>query len=181
MDFPVSASEQAAAGEALPVNRRELLVRDLEVVTVTEQSAIITWFTGSADETDRYGRPAPVPTDTELLLGQPGEPDTLATALHEHRRTPYHHAEVGGLEPGRTYAFEARSDGVPARKRGRIRVSSTPRTRSPSPPSSRGGCRSSGSPRSLPRHSRVQTAHRRTLSKSSSQPTGTRADRQKRH
>src|SRR5260370_9711121 len=84
MDFPASASEQAAAGEALPVNRRELLVRDLEVVTVTEQSAIITWFPGSADETDTYGRPAPGAPDTEPLLRVPGEPETRAPARHAH-------------------------------------------------------------------------------------------------
>src|SRR5260370_31011809 len=71
MDFPASASEQAAAGEALPVNRRELLVRDLEVVTVTEQSAIITWFTGSAAETGTYGRPPPAPTHPEPPLWGP--------------------------------------------------------------------------------------------------------------
>ena len=55
-----------------------------------------------------------MPADTELLLGIPGRPDTLTTVLHDHRPTAYHYAEVHGLEPGRTYAFQARSAGLPA-------------------------------------------------------------------
>jgi 3',5'-cyclic-AMP phosphodiesterase len=42
-----------------------LLVTDLEVATVTDTSVIITWFTGSATETDSYGFPMPVAADTE--------------------------------------------------------------------------------------------------------------------
>ena len=91
-----------------------LLARDLEVVTVTDTSVIITWFTGSATESDRYGQPAPVPADTELLLGEPGRPATLRTVLHDAAPTPYHYAEVTGLEPGRTYAYVARSAGQAA-------------------------------------------------------------------
>ena len=90
---------------------RGLLVQDVEVVTVTDTSVVITWFSGSATELDRYGFPRPVATDTELLLGEPGKPDTLRAVLHDTRRTADHHAEVTGLEPGRTYAFSARSAG----------------------------------------------------------------------
>ena len=36
------------------------VVTDLEVATVTDTSVILTWFTGSATETDQYGFPAPV-------------------------------------------------------------------------------------------------------------------------
>lgn len=93
---------------------RTLLARDLEVVTVTDTSVIITWFTGSADEPDAYGQPAPVPADTELLLGEPGRPGTLRTVVHDDTPTPYHHAEVTGLEPGRAYAYVARSAGQTA-------------------------------------------------------------------
>ncbi len=93
---------------------RALLARDLEVVTVTDTSVIITWFTGSAAEPDAYGQPAPVPADTELLLGEPGRPATLRTVLHDATPTPYHYAEVTGLEPGRAYAYVARSAGQDA-------------------------------------------------------------------
>ena len=94
--------------------RPELLARDLEVVTVTDTSVIITWFTGSATEPDLYGQPAPVPADTELLLGEPGRPDTLRTVVHDMTLTPFHYAEVTGLAPGRTYAYVARSAGQTA-------------------------------------------------------------------
>jgi 3',5'-cyclic-AMP phosphodiesterase len=91
-----------------------LLVTDVEVVTVTDTSAVVTWFSGSAGQVDRYGSPAPVEADSELLLGEPGRPRTLRTVLHDATRTAYHYAEVSGLEPGRTYAFEARSAGLTA-------------------------------------------------------------------
>jgi hypothetical protein len=48
----------------------DLLVIDLEVATVTDTSVIITWFTGSATQTDSYGFPLPATADTELQLGQ---------------------------------------------------------------------------------------------------------------
>jgi len=89
----------------------ELLAIDLEAVTVTDTSVIITWFTGSAAETGAYGQPAPVAADTELRLGEPGRPGTLRTVMHETTPTPYHYAEVTGLQPGRTYAYQARSAG----------------------------------------------------------------------
>lgn len=89
-----------------------LLVQDVEVVSLTDTSVVVTWFTGSAADVDRYGRPKPVPTDTELLLGDVGSADSMKTVLHvTDPATPFHHAEVTGLEPGRTYAFEARSQG----------------------------------------------------------------------
>jgi hypothetical protein len=88
-----------------------VLVQDLEVVTVTDASVAITWFSGSATEVDRYGFPMPEASDTELLLGEPGRPGSLRTVLHDSSPTAYHYAEVTGLEPGRTYAFAARSAG----------------------------------------------------------------------
>ncbi len=93
---------------------RALLARDLEVVTVTDTSVIITWFTGSATEPDPYGQPAPVAADTELLLGEPGRPGTLRTVVQDPAPTPYHYAEATGLQPGRSYAYVARSAGQDA-------------------------------------------------------------------
>jgi hypothetical protein len=104
-------AEPSAHAATADVPIQALLVQDLEVVTVTDTSVVVTWFTGSAAEGDRYGRPAPVPTDTELLLGEPGQPATLHTVLHTSTPTAYHYAEVGGLEPCRTYLFQARSAG----------------------------------------------------------------------
>jgi len=88
-----------------------MLTIDLEVATVTDTCAIVTWFTGSAAQADEYGRPAPVPADTELLLGDPGRPETLRAVLHDTTPTAFHYAELTCLEPGRTYAYQARSAG----------------------------------------------------------------------
>lgn len=97
--------------ETRPLPRGGLLAIDLEVVTVTDTSIVLTWFTGSADQPDAYGKPAPLAADTEVLLGEPGGARKLRTVLHDATPTAYHRAEVTGLEPGRTYAYEARSAG----------------------------------------------------------------------
>ncbi|GAA1914788.1 metallophosphoesterase [Streptantibioticus ferralitis] len=111
-----AGTASAATRSAADVRSGALLVTDLEVVTVTDTSAVITWFTGSKAEVDRYGAPAPVPTDTELLLGEPGNPGSLRTVLHDTGPTAFHYAEVHGLEPGRTYAFMGRSAGQAAQQ-----------------------------------------------------------------
>src|SRR4051794_9832490 len=81
----------AQAGVALPVN--------LELVTLTETSAVLTWFTGDPTRPDDMGRLAPAPTDTEVLLGT--SPADLHQAYHDATPTPYHYVELTGLEPGR--------------------------------------------------------------------------------
>ena len=100
--------ERAYAGTAgatvVPMN--------LELVTVTETSAIMTWYTGAAGPFDEFGRLAPVPTDGEILMGT--SPTTLKQVWSSSRTTPYHYAEITGLEPGQTYFYVARSGGVPA-------------------------------------------------------------------
>jgi 3',5'-cyclic-AMP phosphodiesterase len=99
-----------------------MLVTDLEVATVTDTSVIITWYTGSATETDQYGFPAPVPSDTELQLGLFDEttltvvPGTLKTVLEDSTPTAYHYAEVSGLTPGTSYAYVALSGGQQAQQ-----------------------------------------------------------------
>ena len=85
---------------------------NLELVTLTETSAVLTWFTGDPTRPDEMLRPAPVPADTEVLLGT--SPASIQSVLHDSALTPYHYAELTGLEPGQTYFFVARSGGVPA-------------------------------------------------------------------
>ncbi|MEY2434573.1 MAG: 3,5-cyclic-AMP phosphodiesterase [Acidimicrobiaceae bacterium] len=94
----------ASAGPMLPVN--------LELVTLTETSAILTWFSGDPTRVDSFGRLAPVPADTEVLLGtaQAG----LHQAFFDATPTPYHYVELNGLEPGQTYFYVAQSGGMPA-------------------------------------------------------------------
>jgi hypothetical protein len=85
---------------------------NLELVTLTETSAIVTWFTGDPTRPDSMGRLAPVPADTEVLMGT--SPANLRQAYHDATPTPYHYAELTGLQPGQTYFWVARSGGVPA-------------------------------------------------------------------
>jgi Icc protein len=114
-----AAAPLATAGSA-HASTAGLLVRDVEVVTVTDTGVIVTWFTGSATDTDQYGQPIPIATDTELLLGDVDlttgvpVPGSFKAVLHDTAPTAYHYAEVSGLEPGRAYAFVARSAGVTA-------------------------------------------------------------------
>jgi len=94
----------ASAGPMLSIN--------LELVTLTETTAILTWFTGDPSQPDSMGRLKPVPADTEVLLG------TAQAGLHQvffdATATPYHYVELSGLEPGQTYFYVAQSGGVPA-------------------------------------------------------------------
>jgi hypothetical protein len=92
-----------ATGLAVPMN--------LELVTVTDTSAIFTWFTGDPTQLDEFGRPKPVAAPGKVLVG----PSLLE--LHEvdsHAPTAYHYVEVTGLRPGTRYWFRAESNGVPA-------------------------------------------------------------------
>ncbi|WP_305779298.1 metallophosphoesterase [Nocardia nova] len=106
----------AAAPLVLPGSARaqadSLRAIDLEVVTITDTSAIITWTTLGVDAS---GTPVPVDAGTEIRLApadSTGPARTVAVAGAD--RTPYHYAQIDGLEPGRRYRFEAWSDGVRA-------------------------------------------------------------------
>jgi 3',5'-cyclic-AMP phosphodiesterase len=111
----VSATPASAASN-------DLLVTDLEVATVTDTSVVITWFTGSTSAVDSYGFPLPVAADTELQLGSfdlttmTVVPGSLKTVFQDSTQTPYHYAEVTGLEPGQTYAYVALSNGQQAQQ-----------------------------------------------------------------
>lgn len=91
--------------------RGRLVVSDLEVITITPTSAVITWIT----RTPLLGTtmPRPVTTGTELELGPVGGP--LRLVHDDPSPRAFHVVEVTGLEPGRRYAFRATSDGRPAR------------------------------------------------------------------
>jgi hypothetical protein len=96
------AAAAASPSPAVPMNA--------EIVTLTETSVIITWYTGVPGRTGDDLTPSP--QDTELRLGT--SPLRLRTVHHDSAPTPYHYAEVHGLEPGRTYFYQALSNGVPA-------------------------------------------------------------------
>ncbi|WP_282778572.1 metallophosphoesterase [Nocardia sp. CC201C] len=98
--------------ESARPQRDSVRASDLEVVTVTDTSVVLTWTTRTRD---RLGRPRPVPADTEVRIGPADGVGSLPVRFADTRRTAYHYAEVTGLEPGRSYRFEAYSDGVRAR------------------------------------------------------------------
>lgn len=103
---------ERAYGMTRAASAGPMLALNLELVTLTETTAILTWFTGDASNVDSMGRLAPVPADTEVLLGtaQSG----LQQALFDATLTPYHYVELTNLEPGQTYFYVAQSAGTPA-------------------------------------------------------------------
>ncbi|MFG2249418.1 fibronectin type III domain-containing protein [Spirillospora sp. NPDC048823] len=90
-----------AADDVRPVN--------LELVTVTETTAVLTWYTGIPGTDDGLGRMKPAPSDAEVVYGT--HPSRLTSTAHGLSGTPYHYVELTGLEPGRTYYYKAFSRG----------------------------------------------------------------------
>ncbi|MGI5204593.1 fibronectin type III domain-containing protein [Spirillospora sp. CA-108201] len=97
----VEASSARASDDVQPVN--------LELVTVTETTAVLTWYTGVPGTDDGLGRMEPAPSDAEVLYGT--HPSRLTSVAHGSSGTPNHYVELTGLEPGRTYYYRARSRG----------------------------------------------------------------------
>ena len=99
------AGPTGTAGTATPVN--------LELVTLAEDHAVITWYTGQAGTNDGLGRMVPAPADGEVRYGtHPGRLNRLACGISPD--TPYHYVELDDLEPGQTYYYQAFSNGKPA-------------------------------------------------------------------
>ncbi|MFD4879840.1 metallophosphoesterase [Streptomyces sp. NPDC058420] len=91
---------------------RSLAAVHLELVTLTEDRAIVTWHTGIPGTDDGLGHMLPAVTEGEVVYGtHPGHLDRTAA---EERPTAHHQVELTGLEPGQTYYYRARSRGVPA-------------------------------------------------------------------
>jgi hypothetical protein len=98
-------SQQSGSGVAAPIN--------LELVTVSDTEAAITWFTGDPTQPDEFGRPLPVAAPGRVLIGTSPDPSTWVE-VGAHGPTPYHYVEVTGLRPGTTYFWRAESAGLPA-------------------------------------------------------------------
>jgi Icc protein len=110
------ASRAAAAARA----STGLSAQDLELVTVTDDSFILTWYTADAPPPavpfDPDQEPAPVATDGIVLFGtHPARLDRVA--FQRGGDTAYHYVEVIGLRPGTTYFYQALSGGVAATPR----------------------------------------------------------------
>jgi 3',5'-cyclic-AMP phosphodiesterase len=93
-----------------PHQRDDVSPANLELVTLAEDHAVITWYTGYTDTDDGLGRMRPAPADGEVRYGT--HPSRLRhSAGSWFKYTPYHYVELRGLEPGQTYYYEARSFG----------------------------------------------------------------------
>jgi hypothetical protein len=90
--------------------RDDVSPANLELVTLTEDTAIITWYTGYTGSDDGLGRMQPAPADGEVHWGT--SPNALRRVTGS-RYTPYHYVELRGLEPGQTYYYQAFSNGKP--------------------------------------------------------------------
>lgn len=98
------------------VSRRSsgFVANNLVVMTVTPTTAEIFWLTVSPSSATESGSPEGAPTNTELWLAPADSREPLALVYSDDTPTMTHRAVVTGLEPGREYRFEARSDGVRA-------------------------------------------------------------------
>jgi 3',5'-cyclic-AMP phosphodiesterase len=110
----------SAGASAAGTDGSGLYVQDLELVTVTDTSFVLTWYTADAATPqipyDPAQEPAPVATDGIVLYGtDPARLDHVA--VEPGGDTAYHYVEVTGLRPGVTYYYQALSAGVTATAR----------------------------------------------------------------
>lgn len=95
---------------AASTRRDDVSPANLELVTLTEDRAVITWYTGYTGTDDGLGRMRPAPAHAEVHWGtNPGRLNRVAGGASGE--TPYHYVELTGLEPGQTYYYEERSNG----------------------------------------------------------------------
>ena len=107
---PVGTAALMAPRQAWGAGTDDVTPTTLELVTLTEDEAILTWYTGLTGSDDGLGRMAPAPADAEIVWGT--DPARLdRTASSDRTDTPYHRVHLSGLEPGRTYHYQARSAG----------------------------------------------------------------------
>ncbi|OHV34194.1 MULTISPECIES: purple acid phosphatase family protein [Pseudofrankia] len=112
-DRDESVARATAAATTAGVDPRTVSPVNLELVTLTETSAVITWYTGVPGTDDGTKRMVPKPADGQVSYGT--SPSRLTMTAHdEGGPTPYHYVELTGLEPGQTYYYRAASAGKPA-------------------------------------------------------------------
>lgn len=107
---PLLARTQFLSGVAAASTRfTAVSAVNLELVTLTEDRAIITWYTGHTGTDDGLGRMRPAHSNGTVHWGT--HPDRLNRVAYGHDFTPYHYVELTGLEPGQTYYYRAQSRG----------------------------------------------------------------------
>jgi Icc protein len=114
--------EEIAAAAPTPgppgVPAGSVVPQDLELVTVTDTSFVLTWFTGDGGPSPSGGPgPAPIPVPADSVVRYGTAPDRLDRVVTAPGETAWHHVEVHGLDPGTTYWYQASSDGRQAAPR----------------------------------------------------------------
>lgn len=113
----MGAREHIAAAQsgAAVATKQDVYAADLHIVTVTDTSFTVAWATYGESHFPYFTEQLAVPATTEVYLG-PADSAAGLRPVHEDA-TPraFHQVTVTGLEPGRTYRFEARSNGVTAK------------------------------------------------------------------
>lgn len=102
----------AAARRGARRHPDSLTAVNLELVTLAEDHAVITWYTGIPGTGDGLGHPLPAVTEGEVVYGT--HPARLNRTAAEDGPTAHHYVELTDLEPGQTYYYRARSRGVAA-------------------------------------------------------------------
>ncbi|GGJ30473.1 hypothetical protein GCM10010121_047220 [Streptomyces brasiliensis] len=105
-------SPSAPSLRTRPRHPHAIAALHLELVTLTEDSAVITWYTAVPGADDGLPRLVPAVTEGEVVYGT--HPARLNRTTGEDWPTAHHHVELTGLEPGQTYYYQARSQGVAA-------------------------------------------------------------------
>ncbi|MEU3980774.1 metallophosphoesterase family protein [Streptomyces sp. NPDC026672] len=109
---PALLRSPSAAHRTRPPHHRPVAALHLELVTLTEDSAVITWYTALPATGEGPLTLLPAVTEGEVVYGT--HPARLDRTAGEDRPTAHHHVELTGLEPGQTYYYQARSEGVAA-------------------------------------------------------------------
>lgn len=89
------------------------MAQHLELVTVTESSFVLSWFTADRLQS-APDDPRPIAVESDSLVRYGTNPDRLDRVAHGPPDTAYHLVEVSGLRPGVTYHYQASSSGVVA-------------------------------------------------------------------
>lgn len=100
-----AATRDAALGSVLAI--------DLELVTLTENSVVLTWYTAQPGLPTTSLQFSPLPT-TVNTVSYGTSPLAMNQTVTGQSDTAYHYLELTGLEPGQTYFYLASSDGIPA-------------------------------------------------------------------